>query len=334
MTTFSSRYENKFRPMTSPRLKKIFPNGHPGMHSMTLQDPPAHNRIRRLANQAFTPRLVAAMAPKIRGRCEGFVDAFAADGQADALTQYSQLVPASLMLDISGAPPDADLDFPGWGQDYFALTEGAPPLTPEREQLLAARSGKMMAWFTDYVERRRAEPGEDLISALIHARSDEGDPALSTEEVIATLSAMMSAGIETTAVFIPLVLRRLLVDHPLRARVENDRTLLPKVVEEGLRLYPPARGVRRTATRDTTVGAVPIPAGADVFVYYASANFDDEVFGDPSKFDIDRPNIDRHFSFGRGTHFCIGAPLARTTGIPDQPACGAPSRPAGTWSSR
>jgi cytochrome P450 len=129
--------------------------------------------------------------------------------------------------------------------------------------------------------------------------------------VIATLSAMMSAGIETTAVFIPLVLRRLLVEHALRSRVEDDRTLLPKVVEEGLRLYPPARGVRRTATRDTVVGGVPIPAGADVFVYYASANFDDEVFGDPSKFDIDRPNIDRHFSFGRGTHFCIGAPLAR-----------------------
>ena len=309
--TFSSRYANRFRPMTSPRLRDVFPNGHPGMHSMTLQDPPAHNRIRRLANQAFTPRFVAAMAPKIRSRCEGFVGAFASDGQCDVITQYSQLVPASLMVDISGAPPNAGLDLPGWGQDYFALTEGAPPLTPEREKLLVDRSQRMMAWFTDYVEQRRTEPGDDLISALIHARTDEGDPALSTEEVIATLSAMMSAGIETTAVFIPLALHRLLSDHALRARVENDRTLLPKVVEEGLRVYPPARGVRRTATRDTEVGGVPIPAGADLFVYYASANFDDEVFDDPAEFDIDRPNLDRHLSFGRGTHFCIGAPLAR-----------------------
>jgi cytochrome P450 len=310
-TTFSSRYTNKFRPMTSPVIKAVFPNGHPGAHSMTLQDPPVHTRIRRLANKAFTPRIVAGMAPRIRARCEQLIDAFAAAGEADLLAQYSQLLPIKIMSDISGAPENTDLDFAAWGVDYFALTEGAPPMTPEREELLAQRSGRMMAFFQEYVEFRRAEPGDDLISALIHATTDEGDPMLSTDEVIATLSAMMSAGIETTAVFIPMVLRELLTDDALYQRVRADRSLLPAVVDEGLRKHPPARGVRRTAMKDTVVAGTPIPAGADLFLYYVSANYDEDVFPDPSTFDIDRPNVERHLAFGRGTHFCIGAPLAR-----------------------
>lgn len=309
--TFSSRYTNKFRPMTSPVLAAVFPNGHPGAHSMTLQDPPVHTRIRRLANKAFTPRVVSAMAEQIRARCDELITAFIADGHADLLSQYSQLLPIKIMSDISGAPESADLDFGAWGVDYFALTEGAPVMTPERELLLAERSGRMMNFFTEYVEFRRAEPGDDLISALIHATTDEGDPALTTDEVIATLSAMMSAGIETTAVFIPMVLRELLKDNLLLERVRHDRSLLPALVNEGLRRHPPARGVRRTALKDTVVAGVPIPAGADLFLYYVSANFDEGIFPDPSRFDIDRPNVERHLSFGRGTHFCIGAPLAR-----------------------
>lgn len=308
--TFSSRYTNKFRPMT-PVLAAVFPKGHPGAHSMTLQDPPVHTRIRRLANKAFTPRIVSAMAPRIRERCDELIDAFIAAGQTDLLAQYSQLLPIKIMSDISGAPENADLDFAAWGVDYFALTEGAPVMTPERELLVAGRSARMMAFFTEYVEYRRSEPGDDLISALIHATTEEGDPTLTTDEVIGTLSAMMSAGIETTAVFIPMVLRELLKDPALLDRVRNDRSLLPAVVEEGLRHYPPARGVRRTALKDTNVAGTPIPAGSDLFLYYVSANFDEDLFPEPERFDIDRPNVERHLSFGRGTHFCIGAPLAR-----------------------
>lgn len=308
--TFSSRYTNKFRPMTSPALAGVFPKGHPGQYSMTLQDPPAHNRIRRLANQAFAPRIVNAMEPTIRARCEQLVDTFVADGRAELLLQYAQPLPVYMMKFIAGAQ-DSDLDVSAWGPDYFALTEGAPPMTEDRAVQIAARSQKVLDWFTEYVELRRRRPTNDLVSALIQARSDEGDAALTTDEVIAVLSAMMSAGIETTAVFIPILVRHLLLDDTLRTRVTADPALYQTFVEEGLRYYPPARGVRRTAMCDTEVAGVTIPQGSDLFLYYVSANFDGDEFRDPERFDIDRPRLDRHLSFGRGTHFCIGAPLAR-----------------------
>jgi cytochrome P450 len=122
---------------------------------------------------------------------------------------------------------------------------------------------------------------------------------------------MLSAGIETTAHFLPQVLRHLLSDPDLLANVKADRELIPLVVEEALRIYPPARGMRRTALEDTEVGGVVVPAGTDVFIYLISANFDDTVFAQPHEFDHARPNVERHLAFGRGTHFCIGAPLAR-----------------------
>jgi cytochrome P450 len=168
-----------------------------------------------------------------------------------------------------------------------------------------------MTWFDEYVDFRRITPGDDLISSLLRSTTPEGDPSLSTAEVIGVLNAMMTAGIETTAIFIPALLDRLLSEEALWRRVLDDRELLANAIEEGLRCFGPARGVRRTTTRDVVLGGVSIPKGADIFVYYASANQDEEIFADADRFDLDRDNVDRHFGFGRGTHFCLGAPLAR-----------------------
>ena len=217
-----------------------------------------------------------------------------------------------LMRQIAGATDEVDLDFTSWGPDYFALTESAPPLTPERIQQIGAKSGRLLKWMREYVEFRRDNPGhDDFISSLIEARTPEGDAALTTTEVVGVLSAMLSAGIETTAHFLPQVLRHLLSDADLLAKVKADRELIPLVIEEALRTYPPARGMRRTALEDIEVAGVLVPAGTDVFIYLISANFDDTVFPHPHEFDYERPNVERHLAFGRGTHFCIGAPLAR-----------------------
>lgn len=309
--TFSSQFANRFRALTSPPLRSAFPNGHPGLHSMLLKDPPTHSRIRRLANQAFTPRMIAAMQPRIRQRCHDLIDTFIDDGECELVTQFSGELTVLTMMDISGAPRTLGEEFARWGQDYFALTEGAPELTAQQEAELVERARKMTAWLSDYVEQRRNEPGEDLISALLTATTEEGDPALTYNEVVGVLNSMMVAGVETTAIFIPTMVRELIARPELKDRIAGDQGALARLVEEGLRIRPPARGVRRTTTRDVELAGVQIPAGADIFVLYASANFDETVFPDAHRFDPDRANAGRHLSFGKGVHFCIGAPLAR-----------------------
>lgn len=312
--TFSSRYANKFRPM-APRLAEVYPNGHPGRHSMLLKDPPQHSRVRRLANKAFTPRMVEQLRPRIRDNCDRLIDGFIEDGRCELVSSYSTELTVATMMDISGAPRTLGEEFAKWGQDYFALTEGAPPLAPEREVALALRARRMTAWLTDSVAARSADPGDDFISGLLAATTDEGDPALTYDEVVGVLNSMMVAGVETTAIFVPTLVREILGRPELRKRVAADANVLPAVVEEGLRLRPPARGVRRTTTREVALGGVTIPTGADVFVLYASANFDDTVFPEPEVFDPDRPNAERHMTFGKGVHFCIGAPLARVQAV-------------------
>ncbi len=309
--TFSSRYTNKFKPMDSPVLRAAFPDGHPGLRAMTLSDPPVHTRIRRLTNKALTPRAVAATQPAMVRRCHDLIDAVAADGEADLMARFSSPMTVLMITDLAGLPESMDVDLHHWAQDYFALTLGAPPLSAEREQAIATRSTRMMAFLTDFVDDRRRHPREDLISGLIHARTPEGDEALTNAEVIGVLNSMFVAGVETTAVFVPMFLR-LLLRHPQQwAELLADRSLLPDAIEEGLRHEPTARGVRRTAMRDVEVGGVHIPAGKDIFLTYVSANYDEEVFDSGSDFDIHRARADRHLTFGKGTHFCIGAPLAR-----------------------
>jgi cytochrome P450 len=175
-----------------------------------------------------------------------------------------------------------------------------------------------------FIEERRRDPREDLTSALIHARTDDGEPALTTDEVIGVLNSNLVAGIETTAIFIPLLLRELLVVPERWAEIVADRTmpwgwlgasrsswLIDRAVDEALRMWAPARASRRVATEDSTIAGVPIPKGSAVLVAWASVNRDEAVFDDPDRFDLHRSNASKHLSFGRYTHMCIGAPLAR-----------------------
>jgi cytochrome P450 len=309
--TFSSRYTNKFKPMDSQVLKAAFPNGHPGVRSMTLSDPPVHTRIRRLANVALTPKAVAATEADMVRRCHDLIDAIVGDGEADLMDRFSAPMTVLMITDLAGLPESMDLDLHAWARDYFALNYGAPDLSEEQERGVAGRATRMMAFLSDFVGDRRVHPRDDLISRLVHARTPEGDPALIDDEVIGVLNSLFVAGVETTAIFVPMFLRQLLRHPDQWQDVLADRSMLPAAIEEGLRHQPTARGVRRTTTREVEIAGVRIPEGQDIFLTYASANFDGEVFPDADRFDIRRARADRHLTFGKGTHFCIGAPLAR-----------------------
>jgi cytochrome P450 len=202
-------------------------------------------------------------------------------------------------------------EFARWGHDYFMLTTGAPPLSAEEELQLAARAQRMTAWLRQYVQQCQDNPGDDLISALLCATTEEGDPALTYDEVVGVLNSTMVAGVETTAVFVPALVAELLKEPHQWKLLREGRSLRAQAIEEGLRYLCPARGVRRTTTRAVELGGVTLPAGVDVFVGYVSANFDEAIFDDAGHFDLHRPNADRHLSFGKGPHFCIGAAVAR-----------------------
>ena len=308
-TLFSNRNANTFRELSAP-LREVYPDGHPGLHSMFLKDPPEHSRIRKLVNRALTPRAVAGFEPSIRERAVSLIDGFVERGTCDLIADFSKKLAAGVIVDIVGVPSDLGLDFHRWGQDYFALLDGGPELTAEQEAALIERARRVMGWLRAYVDERRSQPGDDLISGLIVARGDEGEPALSDDEVIGVLNSFLVAGVETSATFIPLLVRQLLSDG-LWERVCAEPALLPSTIEEGLRFVSPVRSTRRFTTAPVTVGGVSIPAGEAVQLLWVGAERDETVFEHPDDFDMNRPNVAQHLGFGRLSHVCIGAPLAR-----------------------
>jgi cytochrome P450 len=306
----SNRNSNTFRDLP-PRLRAIYPNGHPGTNSMLLKDPPAHTRVRKLVNKALTTKVVADFEPQIVKRANDLIDAFVGDGRCEFYSQFSAIYPAQVIADVIGAPVELNDDLLNWGNDYFALTEGAPPLTPEHEVEIAERAERMVSFLEEFIAVRRATDHGDVVSGLIRATGDDGEPALSDDEILGVVNSFFVAGVETTQSFLPLLLRELL-RHPEQWKaIVADPSKVENAVEEGMRYWPPARANRRFTVVDVTVGDVTIPAGSVVLLLPISANHDDAVFSAPETFDIDRPNASKHVGFGQGIHLCIGAPLAR-----------------------
>lgn len=307
----SSANAVRIRPLTSA-LQEIFPGGHPLQYSLLRKDPPEHNRLRKIANRAFTPTAVAAYEPRIRAFANELVDAFIDDGHCDLVKQFSSRLPVMVISDIVGAPTDRDLGT--WARDTMALVEGAPELTPDKEAELIGRAKPIMEWLVDFVEERRIEPRGDLTSALLVAANEEGERHFTTDEVIGFIDSLLIAGVETTQNFIALGLREFLSRPEIWEELKRDRSLLPNALEEALRFRTPSRGSGRIAKNDVTIGDVTIPKGAKIYILHASPQRDDAVFPDPDSFDIRRENLNKHMSFGRYTHACLGAPLARLEG--------------------
>ena len=306
----SNRNSNTFRELT-PTLRAIYPDGHPGTKSMLLKDPPAHTRIRKLVNKALTPKVVADFEPQITRRAKDLIDAFVGDGRCEFYSQFSVTYPAQVITDVIGAPVELNDDLLNWGNDYFALTEGAPPLTPEHEAEIAGRAARMLAFLEEFVRVRRENDHGDVVSSLIRATGDDGEPTLSDDEILGVVNSFFVAGVETTQNFLPLLVRELLRHRAQWNAIAADPSKIDNAIEEGLRYWSPARSNRRFTLVDVTVGDVTIPAGSVVLLLPISANHDDTVFTAPETFDIDRANAPKHLGFGQGVHLCIGAALAR-----------------------
>ncbi|HEY2639945.1 MAG TPA: cytochrome P450 [Streptosporangiaceae bacterium] len=268
-------------------------------------DPPEHTRLRTLVASAFTARRVEAMRPRVAGIVAELIDAFRGQPQpADLVAGFSLPLPVQVICDMLGVPAHDVDQFHAWSDTVLGDWER------DSDQILPALA-ELYGYFTRLIEVKRAEPADDLMTALIAAR-DEGD-RLSEEELTVLGLSLLIGGHETTANQINMSLLTLL-DHPAElAKLRADPALIPGAVEEFMRYVrlgggamPPAR----VTTEDVLLGGVTIPAGEAVLPLYATANRDPSVFSNPDQFDVTRAPMNQ-LAFGAGAHHCLGAQLAR-----------------------
>jgi cytochrome P450 len=308
--TFSARNAVTPRQLTGP-LAEVFPNGHPIQHSLLLKDPPEHTGVRKVVQRNFTPKAIARYEGMVRARANALIDDFVDDGHCDLVAQYTARLPVQVICDIIGIPDGETQNLGRWADDTMLMLEGAPPLSPDQEEDLARRAKPVMDWLIGFVNERRENPRDDLTSTLLQARTDDGQPLMTTDEVIGFLDSLLIAGVGTTKNFIALATRELLSHRDQWEEIKADRSLLDNALEECLRMRTPSRGSRRTAMRDVTIGGTTIPKGAAVQILLFSPQRDETVFEDPDTLDIHRPNANKHFAFGKWTHMCLGANLAK-----------------------
>jgi cytochrome P450 len=307
--TYSNRKVIRFENL-STEFAAAFPDGRPDRVLVTL-DPPEHGRLRRLAQAAFSTQLIESKRTEIRDLCHRLIDAFIAEGSADLVAAYADRLPVQAITRVVGAPIERTPFFRQWALDRLIMLRGAPDFTPEQRRELIDRALEFNDWLRAFVEERRENPRDDLASTLLHATTPEGDPALSVQEILGLIATILSAGSTSTAHLIVMMVRELLRSPQQWEELKADRSLVKNAVEESLRFRTSVHGVLRTTTRDVELHGVTIPADSDIYIYYASAQRDENVFRDPNRFDIHRADVYKHFAFGRFVHVCLGAPLAR-----------------------
>ena len=273
-------------------------------------DPPVHTRLRTLLNRAFTPRAIDGLRPHIEDIAASLLaDAGRAGGRFDAVTGFAQPLPIIVIAELLGVPPSDRDRLKEWSTAIANTTNvlnTEPALAAARQATL-----ELIAYMDEVVAQRRTAPGADIMTALVQA--EEGGERLSHDELLAFSILLLLAGHETTTNLIGNGLLAL-TEHPEQAaRLRADRALLPSAVEEFLRYDSSVQGAVRFARQTAEVGGRTIEQGSTLLLLLGAANRDPAQFPDPDALDVARsPN--RHLSFGRGIHFCLGAPLARLEG--------------------
>ncbi len=291
-----------------PAVMDVLAAGWAEMPVIIDTDPPLHSQIRGLITKAFTPRRIAAMEPVIREIAADLIADVRPLGGADLVESFTWPLPLRVMGAMLGIPADSLPDVHRWSNDWLTLHQAAES---EEEQLGWAHSVVALQHYLMGVLRERIEaPQDDLITALL-ATNDALDAPLPLEVVMGVPFDLIIAGHVTVTRAIGNTLLVLLRDHPEATTRLFDDNAVASLVEEILRLESPAQGLFRRTTREVEIGGARIPNGARVMVHYGSANRDGACVASPERFDPDRPQLSRHVAFGKGIHFCIGAPLAR-----------------------
>ena len=307
--TFSSRDALTSSRVDLPaEVQAVLDEGWPEMPVIIDTDAPLHTAIRGLVTKAFTPRRVAEMAPRIEELATELLDELAPEGGADIVRRFAWPLPLAVVGEMLGVPR-ADLPrLHEWSVHWLRLKQ--PGATIDQQLEWAQSTVELQRYFMELLDERERHPTDDLTSALL-AASRGIDPPLSRAAVMGVPLDLVVAGHVTVTRAIGNALVLILAEPGRADDLRADPSLVPPAVDEILRLESPAQGLFRTTTREVTIGGVTLPAGARVMVHYGSANRDERVFACPAAYDPRREGLGRHLAFGKGVHFCIGAPLAR-----------------------
>lgn len=269
--------------------------------TMLSADPPEHTRLRGLVSKAFTPRRVAELEPRIEEIVGELLAPAEASLRLDVIDGFAGPLPAIVIGELLGVPREDHARFRAWSNRLISF--GSRPA----EGALGA-GAELRRYLGDIIEARRAEPRDDLISALIAAQQERD--ALSAEELLGTALLLLIAGYETTTNLIGNGVLALLRHPGELERLRADPGLVPGAVEEFLRYDSPVQLTARVPREEVEVGGRKLEPGALVQLLIGSANRDPERFEAPERLDVGRAD-NAHLSFGYGVHFCLGAPLAR-----------------------
>ena len=274
-------------------------------------DPPDHTRLRKLVSKAFAPKVVNALQPDITAMVDGLLDQIAERGHFDVIGDLAYPLPVAVICRLLGVPLE---DEPMFSQASALLAEALDPFVA----ITGAPSGKfkermqavqwLRGYFHELIERRRSDPGDDLLSGLI-AVEESGDQ-LTEEEIVSTCNLVLIAGHETTVNLIANAILAMLRHPEQWAALGADAGRASAVVEETLRYDPPVQLAGRNALEDMVIGDTTMIKGDTMMVLLAATQRDPAEYDRPDTFDPDRGTL-RHLGFGRGAHYCLGAPLAR-----------------------
>jgi cytochrome P450 len=276
---------------------------------MLFSDPPTHTRLRRLVSRDFTPRRIREMEPRIREIARTLVEAAARKGELEVMTGIANPLPVMVIAEMLGVPPEHYEQFKHWS-DTVVSGDNTLPGTPLPEEFHVANRS-LRNYFAEEIERRRKNPGADLVSALVAAHDDA--EAMNADELLAFVLLLLLAGNETTTNLIGNGMLALGRNPEQMELLRKSPELMPRAVEEILRYDGPVQSTIRFTKNEMNIGGTMLPVNLGCFIVLAAANRDPAQFEDPDRFDITREQRD-HVALGEGIHFCIGAPLARMEG--------------------
>ncbi|WP_328991851.1 cytochrome P450 [Kribbella sp. NBC_01245] len=308
-----TRYDEVRQALADPRLSLDKSNALPGMYSglslppaldvnLLNMDPPDHTRIRKLVTKAFTAGRVEQLREPIHQIANDLLDDLVTKDHADLVGEFAAPLPIMVICDLLGIPAEDRTDFRAW-------TDALVAPDPAKPQQAKEAIGAMMRFYPALIARKRAEPGDDLLTAMIAARDE--DDRLSEDELTSLAFLILFAGYENVVHLIGNAILGLL-DNPEQLKaLQAERSLLPAAIEEFARYDGPAPlAVRRFPLSDVEIGGVTIPQGETVLLSLGGANHDPSRFAEPERLDL-RRNATGHLALGHGIHYCVGAPLAR-----------------------
>jgi cytochrome P450 len=295
-------------PLAPEAQQILLAGGHKPQPSMVSLDEPEHARLRKPAARAFSMKRVTAMIPTIEATTARLLDAVAGEPEFDLIKALAFPLPANIVFSLMGVPEQDFARLKNWCGYRAALSWGRPE--PRDQVEIATSMAAYRAYMRDLVTAKAEIPGDDLTSDLIAIHREAPD-RLEEAEISSILFSLSFAGHETTTGLIGNTVRRLLEDPARWAEIAAQPGLIPAAVEESLRYDPSVPVWRRVTTRPVTLGGTELPAGARLFLWLAAAGRDAAAFGEPDRFDLHRPDADRHLAFGKGLHFCLGANLGK-----------------------